>query len=647
MDAPRTSHPSAAATLHWPLLALVLLIGAALRFYAIGELPPGLYRDEAFYGLDALNVLRGELAVYFVANNGREGMFIYLLAASVGVLGNIPLALRFVSAFVGVITLAAIYSMGRAMFSPRVGLLAAAILASTFWHVALSRVAFRAILLPLWLALAAALLFATLRSPGRVAFALGAGTAIGLTAHTYASAQALPLLLIAWGATAWRTWRSPLHRRALCWMLGMIIVTTAPLALWIALHGALYFNRAGQVSIFNPAIGGSNPLSALWRNALKVAGMFFVEGDRIWRHNLALRPVFDPLIAVSFVVGLTTSLGQWRHSPAARFALLGLGVFAIPTLLAEDAPHFLRAIGMLPFACLLAARGLDVLLTRAEQRLARHRSAVGAAAFMMLATSAGLTTQQYFHAYIRATDTAHWFESHNVALAQMTRQALSAGMHVVLDKRLSNDNPTLRFMTPALDSAADYRDHLRLGDPNSPRQRLIADPNHAWSDLLHLPSSAAQLHLQLGPTAQDDRDSQPRRAFIALDITPTDAVKLSPLATFDQRIALLQAVLRPMAKGHVAAQLLWTAREPIREDFAVFVHWMRDGQLIAQADSSPGHGFLPMPRWRPGDYIVDEHFVQLPGGVKPGDHVRIGVYRRESNQRLTREDGSDFVILRP
>ncbi|NOT43347.1 MAG: hypothetical protein HOP14_01945, partial [Acidobacteria bacterium] len=34
------------------------------------SLPPGLYRDEAFYGLDALNILRGRFALFFAANNG-------------------------------------------------------------------------------------------------------------------------------------------------------------------------------------------------------------------------------------------------------------------------------------------------------------------------------------------------------------------------------------------------------------------------------------------------------------------------------------------------------------------------------------------------------------------------------------------------
>ncbi|MCX6019330.1 MAG: hypothetical protein NTZ50_12675, partial [Chloroflexi bacterium] len=88
-----------------PLL-LIMLIGAALRLCHIGALPPGLYHDEAFYGLDAAGVLNGNLAIWFPANNGREGLFIYLLAASVAALGHTALALRLTAALIGIATIA-------------------------------------------------------------------------------------------------------------------------------------------------------------------------------------------------------------------------------------------------------------------------------------------------------------------------------------------------------------------------------------------------------------------------------------------------------------------------------------------------------------------------------------------------------------
>ena len=151
----------------WLPLAVIFLAGAYLRLYRVGELPPGLYRDEGFYGLDALRVLNGEFSLYFAANNGREGLFIYLLALGVGLFGRTPEALRVVSACVGIATLVAIYFAGRNLFSHRVGVLSAALLAISFWHVAISRVTYRAITLPLLLCVFVALAAYAFKSQNR------------------------------------------------------------------------------------------------------------------------------------------------------------------------------------------------------------------------------------------------------------------------------------------------------------------------------------------------------------------------------------------------------------------------------------------------------------------------------------------------
>ena len=75
-------------------MVLVLLVAAALRVVAVGEVPPGLYHDEAYNGLDALNVLDGDLSIYFSANNGREPLFIYLMAGTVALFGRTALGVR-------------------------------------------------------------------------------------------------------------------------------------------------------------------------------------------------------------------------------------------------------------------------------------------------------------------------------------------------------------------------------------------------------------------------------------------------------------------------------------------------------------------------------------------------------------------------
>jgi hypothetical protein len=156
--------------------------------------------------------------------------------------------------------------------------------------------------------------------------------------------------------------------------------------------------------------------------------------------------------------------------------------------------------------------------------------------------------------------------------------------------------------------------------------------------------------------AQADNDAAPRRAYIVIDAQPRTAQDLSAptRGRLERGIALADARVTPAASGDTSYDitLRWSTTAPITEDLAVFVHWLRDGRVLAQSDGSPAQGLLPMPTWRPGDAIVDRHVLAVPGGAQPGDEIHAGAYRREGNQRLAVLDaqggaGSDYVIISP
>jgi len=291
-------------------MVVALLMAAALRLAAFGEVPPGLYHDEAIHGLDALDILQGHFSLYFPANNGREPLFIYLVAATVGLWGRNPFALRLAAFPAGLLTVAATAAMGRTLFSRQVGLLAAAVLGVTLWHVHLSRVGFRAVLLPLFIALA-------IWQGGRGAKARGskgarrhwmaAGVFYGLSFYTYTAARFTPVALATFGIyvlvtkPAIRNTQHATRGRSLTALVTLAaLVTVAPLALHAAAHPDVVLGRPGQVSIFNPAINSGDLWGTLGAHALRTAGMFFVRGDRIWRHNVPWRPVFDPALGAAF-----------------------------------------------------------------------------------------------------------------------------------------------------------------------------------------------------------------------------------------------------------------------------------------------------------------------------------------------------------
>src|SRR3989344_4118569 len=133
-------------------LFIVLIIAIFLRTYHLKELPPGLYPDEAMNGSNTLEAIEtGNYKVFYPENNGREGLFINLQSLSVRAFGAEPWALRLPSTIFGILTVLGLYLLGRELFSARVGLLGAFLLATSFWHINFSRIGFRAIMAPFFI----------------------------------------------------------------------------------------------------------------------------------------------------------------------------------------------------------------------------------------------------------------------------------------------------------------------------------------------------------------------------------------------------------------------------------------------------------------------------------------------------------------
>src|ERR1700723_1595867 len=88
------------------LFFLILLIGGILRFVDLNHMPPGVFWDEAYYGIDAAQALKtGNFHIYYPANNGRGALFITTVAGSFSLFGISAASLRMVSALFGTLTL--------------------------------------------------------------------------------------------------------------------------------------------------------------------------------------------------------------------------------------------------------------------------------------------------------------------------------------------------------------------------------------------------------------------------------------------------------------------------------------------------------------------------------------------------------------
>jgi hypothetical protein len=119
-------------------------------------------------------------------------------AGSVTLFGHNLLALRFPSAIIGTLTVAAVYFLGRVLFDGRTALIAALLLATYPPHIHFSRVGMLSMADPLFGTLALACIALALKNRRRMAWVLG-GVALGLTQYFYEGGRLLfPALVIAW-----------------------------------------------------------------------------------------------------------------------------------------------------------------------------------------------------------------------------------------------------------------------------------------------------------------------------------------------------------------------------------------------------------------------------------------------------------------
>lgn len=637
----------------------LLVLGTALRLVAFGQIPPGLYHDEAQHGIDALRVLSGGLAIFFEANNGREPLFIYWVSAAVAVLGRTPWAIRLPAAFAGVLTLAATYDLGRVLISRRFGRWSLAVLTVTLWHVHLSRVGYRAVLLPLFTALFLAQAVRGLQTR-RLGHWAAAGLWYGLSWYTYSAVRITPLALAAMAAYGLMKDRSLITRygKGALTFCAVGLLVLAPLGIHTASNPDIVLGRAGQVSIFSEAIHQGRPWQTLGLHIVRTAGMFFVRGDRIWRHNLAYRPVWEPALGLAFVLGAVVYLLRFNRRADAALVLIWTLVAAIPTVLAEDAPHFLRASGMLPMVALIPAQGLTWL----EHRIARLSDAAYAGALgkiapgLLLLIGTVSTVHAYFVQYADAELAYHWFEAGPVQVAGEVNRLAQQGWDgdrmqhhpspartVLIDERLWNSWTAIPFLVPESRItfvAQTLPQHLETGTA------FIVWPYRDWrSDVMPRLPHPAYLSSPEGPLAQGDKDPEPYTIATIVVADPLPPLP-PPVARFEGGLTL-HAALVQSGQDEARVQLWWQATEDIDHDTTVFVHYLRNGARIAQHDSEPAQGRLPTGVWRSGDVVLDTHPMPDVTPQATADRLRIGLYDPDTGLGLKRIDRTGNVVGDP
>lgn len=353
------------------LAILILLIAAVLRFWEFTTLPPGLHSSEILDIRLSENVRQGYVQVFFnVGGEGREGFYHALLTTVTSFMGTGMIGYHILSAWLGMITLALIYALGRRLHGNLAGLAAMGLLAFSFFPIVLSRTVGRETLLPL---LTTAVLLAMAlglpvywRQRGNqtltTAFAaLGILLGIGFYIHPAGLLVALMALLF---VVYILLMRQNITRRVLSFIsfaaLVTLIVTTPYLV------SAIRLPELGGV---NRLIGGviSAETSPLERVIAGLAAVG-IRGDMNPVYNLPGRPLFDPISAVLMLIGVAAALRQIRK-PRYAMLIIALVVLLPLALLSPQSPSFLAYAVLLPVLALLYGLGVRTLANRLRPSL--------------------------------------------------------------------------------------------------------------------------------------------------------------------------------------------------------------------------------------------------------------------------------------
>ncbi len=400
--------------LSFVLLLSILSIALFVRVYQLDSIPGGLYPDEAMNGVDGLQAIEsGDYRLFYPNNYGREGLFINLQALAVKYFGNTIPVLKFWSTIFGTLAVLGVYLLGKELFQRRAaGLIAAFLLATSFWAINFSRIGFRAIMVTFLLSFAFYFFFRGLRTERLRTFFIS-GLIFGIGLHTYVAYRLAPLILIAllpFLILSYENFLKRFWKHGLVFILGAFL-TAAPLIFHFVTHPEELNSRTGAVSIFSPEINKGD----FWGTFGKTMGLSLIKynfwGDQNWRHNYPPYPILDPFTGIFFLAGLCYLVYDFvrltgrrfrekTRDPAlvrAVFLLTFFFVMLMPEFLTEEGlPHALRAIGTQAPVFLMATFGILLLMKKAKSAYIGTRIVLYSLVFLTLFFGAAINLSKYF-----------------------------------------------------------------------------------------------------------------------------------------------------------------------------------------------------------------------------------------------------------
>ena len=405
-----------------------IALGIGLRSFNLTHIPVNLTGDEASAGLYGVEFIDGLWNNIF-----RTGwyefpsLYFIIPASSISLFGQTIAGLRLPSAIAGGLAVGLLYLLGRVFYNHRTGVIAAALLAASHFHIHFSRIGLNNIWDGIFYIAILGLLWRAWQKENRNLFLL-AGVVFGLSQYFYASARMLLGLVPMWLVVLAVSDRKKFKRQLgnLGFMVWVALLVYGPLLIYTFGRLDQYMAPMSRVS-FSPdtaraiSASGSTSLFQVYSQQLaKGLGAYNLVNAQHW-----YTPGVPILLYVEsgfFMLGVLLLFTQWR-SPKSWFIASWLVAFGLMGALSESAPASQRYSASVPAAMLLAAFAIDEVFNRLALMWQKvHRWVFDGVIWLIVLAAMVLNLNFYFNMYTPES----YNRDYNTLLAQKLADWLMA-----------------------------------------------------------------------------------------------------------------------------------------------------------------------------------------------------------------------------
>ena len=301
----------------------VMLLGISFRLTDLAGVPREINHDAYLEIADAYDFVQGtETPVYFMYNNGRPFMLVYIAVAlaSLPGLGFEFYTMKLASALPSVLALPFMFWLGYEIIGSKrrnlaivFGLLLAGFAGASTWEVAVVRTGLTAALSSPFSAILALFLIRGIRNNRRWDF-IFAGVALGFSLHSYQTARIFPVAVFAVVLLALALKRMT-RRERLNMVANLLVLVCVSFMIFLPLFRFMldwpqsFWFRANMVVSLERYLDSTGLTAAefyavqlvesFWRYLL----MFHSEGDTEWIYNVPGVPTFNVMTGALLLLG--------------------------------------------------------------------------------------------------------------------------------------------------------------------------------------------------------------------------------------------------------------------------------------------------------------------------------------------------------